>query len=71
MKLLNSILIKLDEKKRMLCTKSKQMKIEETVSAWHEILSFEMDFGCLEQLRNNNQCGEQKVFRLNASPGIF
>lgn len=43
----------------MLKTECKQMKIEETVVAWDEMLSFEMDF--LEQLINNKQDGEQKV----------
>lgn len=44
------------------------MKIEETVVAWDEMLSFEMDF--LEQLINNKQDGEQKVFCLNTSTWI-
>lgn len=56
----------------MLRTENKQiMKIEETVVAWDEMLSFEMDICCLEQLRNNNQDGEQKAFCLNAIAWII
>lgn len=70
MKTIEAIQIKLDEKnnKIMLKTECKQMKIEETVVAWDEMLSFEMDF--LEQLINNKQDGEQKVFCLNTSTWI-
>lgn len=70
MKTIEAIQIKLDEKNKkiMLKTECKQMKIEETVVAWDEMLSFEMDF--LEQLINNKQDGEQKVFCLNTSTWI-
>lgn len=70
MKTIEEIQIKLDEKNKkiMLKTECKQMKIEETVVAWDEMLSFEMDF--LEQLINNKQDGEQKVFCLNTSTWI-
>lgn len=46
MKTIEAIQIKLDEKNKkiMLKTECKQMKIEETVVAWDEMLSFEMDF---------------------------
>lgn len=51
--------------KKNVKTECKQMKIEETVVAWDEMLSFEMHF--LEQLINNKQDVEQKVFCLNTS----
>lgn len=45
MKIIEAIQIKLDENKKiMLKTECKQMKIEETVVAWDKTLSFEMDF---------------------------